>query len=104
MIVWYDRSFAVMTERNVSVRFVFPNMAHGPAIVQAVPTPAIGHICWNVGINLDERRKGQDQTAQSCGCCHHCASSDRMAGLDMFLDIIHERPFISLSDSDYCVI
>jgi len=43
-----------MAERNV---FVLPNMAYGPAIVQAVPTPAIGHICWNVGINLDERRK-----------------------------------------------
>jgi hypothetical protein len=50
-------SFAVMAERNVFVFINIPNMAHGPTIVQAVSTPAIGHIGWNVVIDLVERRK-----------------------------------------------
>jgi hypothetical protein len=46
-----------MAERNVFVFVNIPNMAHGPTIVQAISALAIGHIGWNVVIDLVERRK-----------------------------------------------
>jgi len=45
-----------MAERNVFVFSKFPNMAYGP-LSRQYPHPLIGHISWNVVIDLVERRK-----------------------------------------------